>query len=337
MDSTDIDFVVSWVDGCDPEWRKQKAMYSGEEIASSVSNGEECYRDWGIMHFWFRAVEKYAPWVRRVYFITCGHVPEWLNLNHSKLNFVKHEDYIPGKWLPTFSAHVIEINLHRIPGLAEKFVYFNDDMFLNAPVRPEDFFRDGLPCATAVLSVPPVRWKRHGQGNVVLNNIQAINEHFDFRSRFRSDLFKWISPRYGIKNVIRTLMLATFHMYTGFMELHTANSYLKATFNDVWNAESVWLAETSARRFRDRSDASQWLMEYWQLATGKFYPRSPEFSKLYGGGRLATAAEDIRTQAHKVICINDNAAIDSQKFVEVSEAVKLAYSEALPEKSSFEL
>ena len=99
----------------------------------------------GTLKYWFRGVENYAPWVKQIHFVTCGHLPEWLNINHPKIHIVNHKDYIPEQYLPTFSSHVIELNMHRIPGLSEHFVNFNDDVFLTQPVKPEDFFQDGKP------------------------------------------------------------------------------------------------------------------------------------------------------------------------------------------------
>lgn len=46
----------------------------------SIDASEERYRDWGIFHYWFRGVEKFAPWVRKVYFVTWRHLPEWQKL-----------------------------------------------------------------------------------------------------------------------------------------------------------------------------------------------------------------------------------------------------------------
>ena len=140
----DIDFVVLWVDGSDPVWQAEKAKYQGKTLDDS--NAPNRFRDWGLMPYWFRAVEKFAPWVRKIHFVTCGHVPAFLNLAHPKLHHVKHEGFLPPEVLPTFSSHAIEMNLHRIPGLAEHFVYFNDDMFLIRSVPETAFFRDGLPC-----------------------------------------------------------------------------------------------------------------------------------------------------------------------------------------------
>ena len=121
-----IDFVVTWVDGNDVAWQAEKIRYSPKKTDSG--NEENRFRDWGLMKYWFRGIEKFAPWVNHVYFITWGHVPEWLNLEHEKLSIIKHSDYIPDEYLPTFNSNVIELNLHRIPQLSEHFVLFNDDM-----------------------------------------------------------------------------------------------------------------------------------------------------------------------------------------------------------------
>lgn len=77
--------------------------------------------------------------------MTWGHLPEWLDTSHPKLNIINHKDYIPEKYLPTFNSNVIELNLDRIEGLSEYFVNFNDDFFLNSMTKPDDFFIDGLP------------------------------------------------------------------------------------------------------------------------------------------------------------------------------------------------
>lgn len=127
-----IDFVLIWVDDKDPKWIAEKNKYKSNDIQINVqSDSEVRYRDWDNLKYWFRAVEKYAPWVRKVHFVTCGQKPTWLNENNPKLRLVNHSDYIDEKYLPTFSSHVIELNLHKIPGLSERFVYFNDDTFIN--------------------------------------------------------------------------------------------------------------------------------------------------------------------------------------------------------------
>ena len=95
----DIDFVLTWVDGSDPVWREEKRKYQSD---ASCDDGEERYRDWDMLQFWFRGVETFAPWVRKVHLITYGHLPKWLDTNHPKLHIVRHEDFLPKELLPVF-------------------------------------------------------------------------------------------------------------------------------------------------------------------------------------------------------------------------------------------
>ena len=121
----DIDFVVLWVDGSDSEWIKSFNSFLSEELSSKkIDVSEERYRDAGLLKYWFRGVEKCAPWVRKIHFVTCGQKPDWLNTDNSKLHLVNHSDYIDSKYLPLFNSEAIEISMHKIPDLAEYFVYF---------------------------------------------------------------------------------------------------------------------------------------------------------------------------------------------------------------------
>ena len=328
----DIDFVITWVDGSDPEWQKQKNLYlHGQPKSDETDSSEARYRDYGILQYWFRAAEKYAPWVRKVHFVTCGQVPEWLNLNHQKLHFVKHEDYIPREWLPTFSSFPIELNMHRIDGLSEKFVYFNDDMFLNAPVKPEDFFVNGQPCDCAVLTPIPSIFEF--MGDTIINSFRILYKYFDFRKQFKANAWKWLHPKYG-KFLLRTLYFLPCYWQInkciGLYEPHTAVSFLKSTFTEVWDKEREYLSEVSGHRFRNKSDVHQWLMEWWQVMAGNFHPRSPKFSGFYGKPDPRRLIHDIKRKTHKLICINDISP-------DALELVRQAYEEVFPDKSAFEV
>ena len=146
-DNFDIDFVIPWVDGSDPEWRNRKREYCKSISGySDLDDREERYRDWGLLPYWFRGIEKFAPWVRKIFFICDQDPPAWLNRQNNKLIIIRHEDYLPDEYRPAFSSHPIELNIHRIYGLSERFVYFNDDTFLNKPVKTNKFFKNNLPC-----------------------------------------------------------------------------------------------------------------------------------------------------------------------------------------------
>ncbi len=114
-----IDFVITYVDGNDPEWlaERNKYLFGVDKLTDTI----ERYRNWENLQYWFRGIEKFAPFVNKIHFITSSRVPEWLNMNNPKLNVVRHSDYIPEEYLPTFSSIPIELNLHRLEDLRRKF------------------------------------------------------------------------------------------------------------------------------------------------------------------------------------------------------------------------
>lgn len=167
-----IDFVVTWVDGEDREWQRDKAYWYAQEHGKSdvteyakQAAGDMRYRTWDTLKYWFRAVEAFAPWVNQIFFVTCGQIPDWMNTEAPKLVTVSHKEFIPQKYLPTFNSQAIELFFHKIPGLSEHFVYFNDDCFLTAPVCPEDFFRNNLPADCAMRRQ---RWDCHFLASTII-------------------------------------------------------------------------------------------------------------------------------------------------------------------------
>jgi hypothetical protein len=139
-----VDFVFTWVDGSDPRHAAKRSRHFS--AAERCDTAPSLYRDNGELRYALRSVARYAPWVRRVFLVTDGQIPALLEAEHPKIRVVDHTECIPSSYLPTFSSRVIEAHLHRIPELAEHYVYCNDDFFLLSPCRPEDFFTaNGLP------------------------------------------------------------------------------------------------------------------------------------------------------------------------------------------------
>lgn len=140
-----VDIVITWVDGNDPKHKTKCLEYFTKwRPGRKVEAGR--FRDNGELRFSMRSLENFAPWIRRVYLVTDGQHPAWLNLEHPKITIVDHKDFIPSEYLPTFNSHVIESFLHRLPGLAEHYVYLNDDVFLARPTVKSDFFSaNGIP------------------------------------------------------------------------------------------------------------------------------------------------------------------------------------------------
>ena len=189
-----IDFVVTWVDGSDEDWIAQKNKYLVKNTAS-VDVRKRRYRDWNIFMYWFRGVEKYAPWVNHVYLVTSGHYPKWLDLTNPKLSLITHDVIFDEKYLPTFNNCAIELLMHKIPGLSEHFVYFNDDLFLTAPTEPSDFFKNGMPRDTVGFAANPLKVDEHGKGicNIMHTNTILVSRFFDKDEVFRNNRWKFLS------------------------------------------------------------------------------------------------------------------------------------------------
>jgi len=334
MKQDPIDFVIIWVDGSDPEWIAEKDRYSQDRHTDSRV---QRFRDWDNLMYWFRGVEKFAPWVNKIHFVTWGHLPKWLNTEHPKLNIVKHSDYIPEKYLPTFNANPIELNLHRIPGLAENFVYFNDDMFIIAPVKPDEFFKKGLPCDSAVLN-PHCYTVNMAFTFCTYRDIGIINKYFNMKDVIRTNPSQWFNLKYGTK-LLRTLALLPCPRFPGMWQHHLPSSFKISTFEDVWKLEYAELDETCTHKFRHMLDYNQWLFREWQIAKGEFYPRRASIGKLFTLGDIDNAhdvCEYIAKQKGRMICINDGEMTDSE-FEDNKKSVRRAFDKILPEKSGFEL
>lgn len=98
------------------------------------------YTDHDELRYSLRSLQMYAGFVRHVYIVTDGQVPPWLDTSAPGVTVVDHHDIIPADALPVFSSRAIESRLHHIPGLSERYVYLNDDMFVGRPVTPDRFF-----------------------------------------------------------------------------------------------------------------------------------------------------------------------------------------------------
>lgn len=330
-----IDFVILWVDGNDPKWQREKSKYDSN--VNDDSNSTSRYRDWGLLPFWFRGVEKFTPWVNKIHFVTWGHIPEFLNLNNPKLNIVKHTDFIPAEYLPTFSSHAIELNIHRIPGLSENFVYFNDDMFIIRKMTEQAFFSQGLPCTYGGEVPMAFQGDTDIWLHAAVNGMGVINNHFNKKEQVRRFNKKYINTNYRWQDNIRTFTLEKLFpdYFLGFKNLHAPGAYLKKTFEEVWTAESDLLNKTSSHKFRSADDVNQWVMLWWQIASGHFIPYNTDnFVCSVNENTIDFVCNSIKNQSNDMICVNDDA--DERSFQNLSEELKSAFQTILPEKSSFE-
>jgi hypothetical protein len=328
----DIDFVITWVDMNDPKWQADFSKYSGRKENTKNGVSEARFRDNGFLRYWFRGVEKFAPWVRRIHFVTSGQKPEWLDESNPKINLVNHKDYIPEEFLPTYNSVVIERYIHRIPGLADHFVYFNDDFYIINTITPARFFRNGMPCDIAAFLYNPSwsQWYKR-----IKNNLKIINRHFDKREVMRRDRDKWFHKSYGSK-ARWNYLLKPYGKFITLRTPHNAQPYLKSTFEEVWAVAGKELTETSVNRFRALNDLTPELFRTWQICRGNFEPYNTySDTKMFPlMVRPRQAVRAIYNQSYSLICLNDNVHI--RNYDRVMADIRDAFESILPEKSGFE-
>lgn len=367
-----IDFVITWVDGSDEGWlAKKRAFAEGQDFIEKPSSTKKqtfaenqplfekqpfiekprfdssdlrFRNDFDFLKYWFRGVEKFAPWVNRIFFITAGHLPDWLNLQHPKLKIIRHSDFIPQEFLPTFNSHTIENNLYRIAELSENFVYFNDDFYLLRRTRPEDFFKEGqyqgktqlLPRAFFAENILINNPSRDIFPYIQMNNMALVNQDYDKRSFYKLHKSKAYNIKYGIFN-LRNLLLQPWREFSLLYDPHCAIAYKKSTFQAVWQKHNKEFTETSLRRFRSDRDVSHLVFYYTQLLESKFIPRSANFSHHTmlnkDEKQNLQIIRMIESQKYHVLCINDGEVKDP---VKTRAALTAAFDKILPEKSTFE-
>lgn len=328
-----IDFVVMWVDGNDPDWNRKKSLYQPNAISDTK---KERYREWEFLKYWFRAVEKYAPWVNKVFFVTDHQVPSWMNLDCPKLVHINHEDYIPRHNLPLFNSSAIEIAIHEIPGLADNFVFFNDDMFLTQPISEDYYFIGGVPVDMAGITRKCKRASGKTFANILCNDYDLINKYFNKKEVVIGNLIKWCNPFYG-RTFLRTLVNMWRPAFDGIVIPHLSVPYRKNDFLRVWEKENILLSKTQEHRFREENDINHFLFRYWRLCVGDFIPRrsTGAYIPLRTHTDIDAACDAIIHRRYPEVCLNDNWNDDG--FEIAKKKLQDAWEVALPNKSKFEL
>lgn len=327
-----MDFVVTWVDDKDPKWLEQFYKYRKETLND---DSEFRFRSWDNFHYWFRGIEKFAPWVNMVHFVTWDHVPKWLNINHPKLNIVKHSDFIPQEYLPTFNTRTIELNFHRIKGLAEEYVVFNDDVFIIDRITPKMFFVDGKPCDMPIIK--PLDLSEYSR--TILNDMILINKNFDIKEVIRQNKKNWFNSKYGKFSLTNLFFYSFFRSHhISIKNYHLALPSKKSTLNKLWETEHDTMHNSVKNMFRDPNTVNNYVQRYWDLASNNFYPTNMiELGQHFDveEGNLEKAKNFIDNQRKPIVCINDGEFVDDFGFIkkEINKSLK----QLLPEKSKFEL
>lgn len=242
----DIDAVYTWVNSADPNWKElyksEISRAGGTEFFHPSVNNPARFQSRCELSYSIKSIRKYASWIRNIFVVTNCALPSEL-AHCAGIIRIDHQKIFPDpSVLPTFNSRAIESNLHRISGLSERFIYFNDDVFLCRPVFPGDFYgEDGR------AFVFP---SKHEIPYGVVSGLRPVD--------------------YGILNACELLMRD--FEYRPEKKLHHAPFPLtKSMLSEIEEKYSGLLEKTRQNRFRDRADLplATTLHAYYALATGR--------------------------------------------------------------------
>ena len=326
-----IDVVLLWVDEKDPKWLLEKNKYENYKGDKKTNR----FRDCNNLQYLFRGIEKHMNWINKIYFITWGHVPSWLNTKHDKIIVKKHEEFIPKEYLPTFNSNVIELNLHRIKSLSEKFILLNDDFFILKDTIPEDFFVEGKPTDTYFEKVHFPHEYNDNYYMMLGNILYIINNNFNKEQVYKKNRDKYLNDKYKELNEYTKYSMNIKHSFVGFGVFHKPYSYLKSTFNTIWNKEEEYLEKACRNRFRNSGDLGHLLCEYWQMLSGNFEPKENDSKYLCYKEDNTENIRELKSGKYKYVCIND--VLTDIDFEKSRDEINAVLQELFPKKSSFEL
>jgi hypothetical protein len=275
-----VDLVYTWVDGADPDWQRRKAQYAPADSYNFAANVAR-YTNRDELRYSMRSVAMFANWVRRIYLVTDGQVPDWLDTAHPKITVIDHRDiFNETSVLPVFNSHAIESQLQHIPDLAEFFLYCNDDIFFGRPVEPELFF--------------------HGNG---ISKFFMSKQTLDLDLPSTQDL-----PVMSAAKNNRALVEQEFGVTIRHKLKHTAHPQLRSVLVEMEKRHPEVFAKVAASRFRDPDDVSipSALHHYYAYARGRAVPgemhyRYQDISLPDTHRRL----DEFLRERPQVFCLND--------------------------------
>ena len=292
-----MDAVITYVNGEDPLWQEsyRKAVASSE--------GAKRFRDWGTLPFLLRGIHECLPFIERVFLVVASdsQVPDWVD--RSRLHVVLHENIIPSQLLPVFNSCTIEMFLHRIPGLAEEYLYFNDDMFPLKPCRPANFFDNGKGC---------IGISRHLFAPGMYKKQCRTSDRLASQALGRKPGLCFVRPQ------------------------HICSPMLRSCCEEAFGRlEETILATASP--FRTPQNPNQYLYLDYMFYSGKLLPRRLSNKHISQGVWSAEKiAGYILHPETSFACINDVAMPDG-KYRHMQQVMLDAFQERFPQKSPYEL
>lgn len=309
-----IDIVVTYVDQNDKVWQNEFIKWKKQELNNNQNQetniqafGEERFREWETLKYWFRGVENNCEWVNNVFFIVAypTQIPKWLNIDNPKLKIIYHKDFIPKELLPTFNSNTIELFIPKIKELSDNYIICNDDFYFISPLQNTFFFQNNIP-------VNSCHKNAFLYYNCVVdsNYYQTLNNDIEIIKDYSGD----VNFRYGLvhlpvaKNKINELEILEKHYGKIIKSLCTS-------------------------KFRNESNYTRGIYE----DSVKFMGKVIKNDNMYNNSQYITLKSTINFNKLKnldMVCLNDTQQLDN---FELTKEKQLNFFESkFPNKSKYE-
>ncbi len=226
-----IDAVITWVDGSEPNYQKKLKEYLADD-----NQLKRRYIQANEINLCVASIVKYAPFIRKIFIVTDKQSPNLDNIKHivskEKVEIVDHEEIFRHniEFLPTFNIRSIDALLFKIKDLSEKFIYFNDDMFLIKETNPEDWFLDKKAVLTGI-------WAKTYNRQPVKTMLEKIKNLLKIRPSFNAAQSK-AANIVGFQNRY-------------FKSYHCGRPQIKSVIKDFYDKNPKKLVDQIRYKFRD--------------------------------------------------------------------------------------
>lgn len=330
-----VDMVYSWIDGDNPIVVEQINYWRQKDGGLGSATSANRFKTMDELRYSLRSVKLYAPWIRNVYIITSHHIiPEWfdkeIGARHG-IYFIDDSQLLPE--VPVFNSLAKESVKHLIPGLRERYLYMNDDLFFGSSTTLSDFlFEDGK----AKMFLEPDNFV---SGDPPLDT----SDYFSYGLHCTRRLLI-IAIEEGIISLKRPHCLEE----QKFLERSFDKMQLKKHTPDIhfvsedklkWKTFPEHFMRTAKGKFRqtDQIYDNTLFDNYWKLARDKARPSDISYAYLYIKGDLAAEEfvyDHIRRERPKVFCVNDGIVGEENKSVAM---LKAFLEEYFPEPAPWEI
>ena len=263
-----MDVVITYVNITD-RFKEQYSKYVKKELE------ENRFRSYDTLELQVKGIRKYLPYIENI-FIVVSELEQVQGLDLSDCKIITHDQIIPQKYLPCFNSCTIEMFLHKIPGLNEQFLYFNDDIFVIDNIPSNYWFKNNKPCLC-----PQVCDFNSEDTNIyhknLYNSTQLIAKDLKFINKYNHKYIK---------------------------QSHSIRPFLKSTCTKIFNKHIFEIFNTVTRTRHSKNFNMSLFNDYDYLSLN-YSPCERNYS-YFENNNIDNIINCINKKENPIICINDN-------------------------------